>query len=66
MSQTLYRDIRQMRGRRQIQARRVFRVDRQQPPDVFLKVPRGTQARRGSASTAAMHRATQLLARLGL
>lgn len=66
MSQTLYRDIRQTRARRQIPARTAFRIDRQQPPDAFLRVPRGTQARRGSASTAAMHRAKQLAARLGL
>lgn len=66
MSQTLYRDIRQTRARRQIHARMAFRIERQQPPDVFLKVPRGTQSRRGSARTAAMHRAKNVLARLGL
>lgn len=47
-------------------ARALFRVAPTRPPDAFLRVPRGTQARRGSASTAAMHRAKQLLTKLGL
>ena len=43
-----------------------FPVDLNKKPDVFLRVPPGTKSRRGSASTAATHRARNVLAKLGL
>lgn len=39
---------------------------RETRPDHFLKVPRGTQSRRGNQGMLARHRAQNLLNRLGL
>lgn len=66
MRETLYLEFRESRPVRTTNGRPYFPVDLNKKPDAFLRVPRGTQARRGSASTAAMHRAKQLMARLGL
>jgi len=66
MRETLYLDFRAFRPMRMTNGRIGFPVDVNKKPDAFLRVPRGTQSRRGSASTAATHRARQLLAKLGL
>ena len=66
MRETLYLDFRAWRPMRLTNGRLGFPVDTHKKPDAFLRVPRGTQSRRGSASTAAMHRAKSLAARLGL
>lgn len=66
MRDTLYLDFRAFRPMRMTNGRIGFPVDLNKKPDAFLRVPRGTQSRRGSASTAATHRARQVLAKLGL
>lgn len=66
MRETLYLEFRESRPVRTTNGRIGFPVDLNKKPDAFLRVPRGTQSRRGSASTAALHRAKNVLARLGL
>lgn len=66
MRETLYLDFRAWRPMRLTNGRIGFPVDLNKKPDAFLRVPRGTQSRRGSASTAATHRARNVFAKLGL
>lgn len=66
MRDTLYLDFRAWRPMRMTNGRISFSVEPNKKPDAFLRVPRGTQSRRGSAATAATHRAKQLLTKLGL
>jgi len=64
MSHTLYAPIRSSVP--MVPARVLFRLEPTRPPDVFLKVPPVKHSRRGGAHVAAMHRAKNVLARLGL
>lgn len=60
----LYREVTQPRQRRKPMLWLSSAIERR--PDHFLATPTAAQKRRGSATTAATHRARQVLAKLGL